>query len=72
MTATESRTPAVPEDFPADYPSTGTLSVGEDQILDDGSIKLVTGAAVPSERGPLGCRIMAAGKDYFTDKTPFT
>ena len=29
-------------------------------------------AAVPSERGPIGCRVMEAGKDYFTDKTPFT
>jgi predicted dehydrogenase len=43
-----------------------------EQILDDSSIKLVTSAAVPSERGPLGCRVMNSGKDYFTDKTPFT
>jgi predicted dehydrogenase len=43
-----------------------------DEILDDASIKLVTAAAVPSERGPLGCRVMNGGKDYFTDKTPFT
>ena len=27
---------------------------------------------MPSERGPLGLRVMDAGKDYFTDKTPFT
>lgn len=43
-----------------------------DEILADPAIKLVTGAAVPSERGPLGVRVMEAGKDYFTDKTPFT
>ena len=43
-----------------------------DRILDDPAIKLVTAAAVPTERGPLGCRVMRAGKDYFTDKTPFT
>ncbi len=24
------------------------------------------------ERGPLGIRVMESGKDYFTDKTPFT
>lgn len=42
------------------------------EILDDPQVKLVTAAAVPSERGPLGCRVMEAGKDYFTDKTPFT
>jgi len=27
---------------------------------------------VPSERGAIGNRVMFAGKDYFTDKTPFT
>ncbi|MEO0794294.1 MAG: Gfo/Idh/MocA family oxidoreductase [Verrucomicrobiota bacterium] len=41
-------------------------------ILDDESIKLVTAAAVPNLRGPLGCQVMEAGKDYFTDKCPFT
>src|SRR5688572_27104328 len=43
-----------------------------DEILDDREVKLVTAAAVTSERGPLGCRVMEAGKDYFTDKAPFT
>ena len=42
------------------------------QILDDQSIKLVAGAAIPSERSALGNKVMKAGKDYFTDKTPFT
>jgi predicted dehydrogenase len=32
----------------------------------------VAAAAVPSERGPLGVQVMRAGKNYFTDKTPFT
>jgi len=41
-------------------------------ILDDPAIKLVAAAAIPNERGPLGCRVMESGKDYFTDKTPFT
>ena len=41
-------------------------------ILDDPSIHLVAAAAVPCDRGPLGVRVMEAGKDYFTDKTPFT
>ncbi|HEX8295941.1 MAG TPA: Gfo/Idh/MocA family oxidoreductase [Chthoniobacteraceae bacterium] len=44
----------------------------EAEVLDQPEIKLIAGAAVPSERGPLGLRAMAAGKDYFTDKTPFT
>lgn len=41
-------------------------------ILDDPEVKLIAAAAVPNERGPLGLRVMDAGKDYFTDKTPFT
>ena len=43
-----------------------------EQILDDAEVCLVAAAAVPSERGPIGCRVLEAGKDYFTDKTPFT
>jgi predicted dehydrogenase len=43
-----------------------------DEILADKEVKLVTGAAVTSERGAIGCRVMEAGKDYFVDKAPFT
>lgn len=43
-----------------------------EQVLHDDEIKLVAAAAVPSERSELGNRVMRAGKDYFTDKTPFT
>ncbi len=43
-----------------------------EEILEDSAIQLVAAAAIPNERGPLGCRVMEAGKDYFTDKTPFT
>jgi predicted dehydrogenase len=43
-----------------------------ERLLDDPEIRLIAAAAVPYERGPLGCRVMRAGKDYFTDKTPFT
>ncbi|HUJ44925.1 MAG TPA: Gfo/Idh/MocA family oxidoreductase [Opitutaceae bacterium] len=43
-----------------------------DEILADSEVRLVAAAAVTSERGPLGCRVMEAGKDYFTDKAPFT
>jgi len=41
-------------------------------ILDDPEIRLVAAAAIPCDRGPLGVRVMEAGKDYFCDKTPFT
>jgi predicted dehydrogenase len=43
-----------------------------EQILTDPEIKLVAAAAIPSERAGLGLQVMAAGKDYFTDKCPFT
>jgi len=43
-----------------------------DEILSDPEVRLVAAAAVTSERGPLGCHIMEAGKDYFSDKAPFT
>lgn len=44
----------------------------EDEILSDPEVKLVCSAAVTSERCALGLRVMAAGKDYFTDKAPLT
>ena len=43
-----------------------------EEILEDESIQLVAAAAIPNLRGPLGCEVMRHGKDYFTDKTPFT
>lgn len=43
-----------------------------DEILEDSAVQLVAAAAIPNLRGPLGCKVMEAGKDYFTDKTPFT
>lgn len=42
------------------------------QILADAAVQLVAAAAIPSERSALGNQVMEAGKDYFTDKTPFT
>ncbi len=43
-----------------------------EEILADDEVRLVAAAAVPCDRGPIGCRVLRAGKDYFTDKTPFT
>jgi predicted dehydrogenase len=48
------------------------LAPSLETILDDAEVALVAAAAIPNLRGPLGCRVMEAGKDYFTDKTPFT
>lgn len=43
-----------------------------EQVLEDPEIALVNAAAVPDQRATLGIRVMEAGKDYFTDKSPFT
>ena len=58
-------------DFRAKYPQTRAAR-SLDEILADPEVRLVAAAAVTSERGPLGCRVMEGGKDYFTDKAPFT
>lgn len=59
------------EAFAQKYPGV-RLARSMDEILADPEVKLVAAAAIPNLRGPLGCRVMEAGKDYFTDKTPFT
>jgi len=51
------------------YP-TAKAARSEDEVLGDPKVLMVAGAAVPSERCPLGLRVIAAGKDYFTDKAP--
>ncbi|WP_416151690.1 Gfo/Idh/MocA family protein [Salipaludibacillus sp. HK11] len=58
-------------DFLTEFPE---VKVAEslEQILNDETIQLVAGAAIPSDRSALGNKVMKAGKDYFTDKTPFT
>jgi predicted dehydrogenase len=53
------------------YPQ-AKVAASLEEVLDDPTLHLINAAAVPCERGPLGCRVMQAGKDYFTDKTPFT
>lgn len=59
------------ENFREKFPHT-KIARSLDEILDDPEVKIVAAADVPCNRGPLGCRVMKAGKDYFTDKTPFT
>ncbi len=44
----------------------------EAEVLGDPENLLIAAAAVTSERCALGIRVMAAGKDYFTDKAPLT
>ncbi|MBW4839977.1 MAG: Gfo/Idh/MocA family oxidoreductase, partial [Paenibacillaceae bacterium] len=63
--------PAKVQTFVEQFPQAARADSLE-QVLADPEVRLVAAAAVPSERGPLGLKVMDAGKDYFTDKTPFT
>ncbi len=65
------RDPQKVENFRKAFPE-AMAAQSEEEILADGEVKLVCGAAVTSERCALGLRAMAAGKDYFTDKAPLT
>ena len=59
------------EDFCAQYSSV-LIASSEEEILTDSSINLVASAATPFQRGSLGLRVLAHGKDFFSDKPPFT
>lgn len=59
------------EAFKAQYPQV-QIARSEEEILEDPEVLLVAAAAIPSERAALGIKVMESGKDYFTDKTPFT
>jgi predicted dehydrogenase len=48
------------------------VAASEDEVLQDPDVHLVAGAKVPADRAALGLRVMASGKDYFTDKPPLT
>ncbi|RXZ82707.1 gfo/Idh/MocA family oxidoreductase [Paenibacillaceae bacterium] len=63
--------PAKVRSFCDTYPGVA-VAASEQEILQDPEVRLVAAAAVPSDRGPLGVKVMRHGKDYFTDKTPFT
>ena len=59
------------EAFVAKFPAV-RVARALDEVLGDPAVNLVASAAVTCERGPLGCRVLEAGKDYFSDKAPFT
>jgi predicted dehydrogenase len=59
------------EEFSKKFPGSLVAS-SEEQILSDQEIKLVAAAAITSLRCEVGLRVMGSGKDYFTDKAPFT
>lgn len=63
--------PVKVDKFVSIYPGV-RVAASLDEILQDTDVKLVASAAIPSDRGPLGLKVMSSGKDYFTDKAPFT
>jgi predicted dehydrogenase len=63
--------PARVEKFVQAYPGVQVAQRFRD-ILQDPQVKLVASAAIPNERAEIGRQVMGAGKDYFTDKSPFT
>lgn len=53
--------------FEAAFPPV-KLARSEEEILADPTIQLVLSASIPSERAPLGVRVMQHGKDFMSDK----
>ena len=58
------------EELKQKFPS-ATVAKSFDEVLES-DVQMVAAAAIPNLRGPIGCQVMKAGKDYFTDKCPFT
>ena len=58
-------------EFAQKYPQ-AKVARSEAEILEDASLQLIVGADIPSERAPLGVRVMRHAKDYMSDKPGFT
>jgi len=43
-----------------------------EELLEDNSTHMVLSAAITSDRGPIGLKVLDAGKHYMSDKAPFT
>ena len=63
--------PAKVDDFRNTFPNVKQAS-SEEEILNDGAIQMIAGAAIPAQRFQIGLRAMDHGKDYFADKPPLT
>ena len=63
--------PDLVKDFLTRFPQ-AKLARSEDEVLQDSSIQLVLSSAIPSERAPIGVRVMQHGKDYMSDKPGIT
>jgi len=63
--------PDLVKEFQQRFPQ-AKLARSEDEVLQDSSIQLVLSSAIPSERAPIGIRVMQHGKDYMSDKPGIT
>ena len=59
------------QQFSKSFPQ-AKIANSEEEILRDPQVHMVVSASVPSERAPLGIRVMNAGKHFFVDKAPMT
>lgn len=57
--------------FCEEFPQVNACLHFED-LLADQSLHLIAAAAIPDQRADIGAQVMASGKHYFTDKSPFT
>jgi predicted dehydrogenase len=57
--------------FSKRYPQV-KFAANEKEVLEDKSIQLILSSAIPSERAPIGIRVMQHGKDYMADKPGIT
>ena len=65
------REPALLKQYTEKYPM-AKVARSEAEILDDPAVKVVLSASIPTDRAPLGIRVMQAGKDFIADKPGIT
>lgn len=63
--------PAKIADFLERFPQ-ARAAASEQEVLEDPSVRLVASASIANQRGPLGVRVLDAGKDFFADKPALT
>lgn len=67
MVAVYAKEPELLQNFTKRYPNV-KVAKSEKEIIEDNSIQLVACASIPTDRAPLGIRVMQSGKDFMTDK----
>lgn len=48
------------------------IAESEKEVLENEEIRLIASSAIPDTRGSIGIKALEHGKDYFSDKPPFT